>query len=230
MGRRHRPIHEERVVLVLLAVQEVYDVVAEDVLAVLALGIVSVLAVLVDDGVLVSGPLLLRVVRVPDAELIESRVLDPLPLRAHLRHLVGRIVGVELPLAGYAGVVARVRHQVPESNLVRLHQAESDVVAEVVLAGHQRQPRRSAQRHYVSVLEPHPVLSHLVEARRGVGSAAVRADHLVSKIVGHYQDYVRSVIRHISNSLITGSSRLCVKSDWKEPVSGVTLAALSPAR
>ena len=77
-----------------------------------------------------------------------------------------------------------------EGDLARFHQPEADVVPEVVLAGHERDACRRAERHYMRVLKSHPGPGHAVNHRSPVRRAAVRPDHLVSEVVGHDQDDV----------------------------------------
>ena len=180
VGSDHRPVHKERVVIVLLPADVIDDVVAENVLAVPALSVVPKLTVLKNDRVLVAGALFFCVVGVPDAELVETCVLDPLSFCPHFGHLVRRVIRIELPLTGNTRVVPCVRQEVPKGNLARIHQAESDVVSKVVLTRHERESCWSAERQHMCAFETHPVTRHLVETRSPVRRASVRSDYLVA--------------------------------------------------
>ena len=157
----HREIHEERFVLV--PFHEIDDVVGKDVLAIFALHVFQEPAVFVDDRALVTGTFLLCVMSMPHAKLVESGILDSLACRPCFWHFVGRVVGMELPFPGNACPVASVGKQVAERHFVRGDETEPDVVAEVVLAGHQLDPGRCAQGLHMGAFEADSASGHAVE-------------------------------------------------------------------
>jgi serine/threonine protein kinase len=58
----------------------------------------------------------------------EPGILNTLPLITRFRPLFGLVVGIQLPLARYQRLVALIRENMPERNLVWSKQAETDVV------------------------------------------------------------------------------------------------------
>ena len=200
MRQRHRPVDEKRVVVALFAIDEVGYVFEKQIVAVLVVRILPVASVLVNHRILVTRPLVLGVMSMPHAELVETRVLDPLTLIPPLRTFVRRVIGIQLPLARDAGVVPGFREDMPERNLIRAHQPKREIVPEIVLARHQRNPRRRAQRQDMTLVKPHPIRRHLIQPRRRVRRSAVYSDGLVTEVVGHDHDDIRSLTWHCCTS------------------------------
>ena len=188
----HREVNEERIVPVPL--HEIDDVVGENVLAVFALHVFEKFPVFVDDRALVAGTLFFGVVGVPHAEFVEPGVLDFLTRRARLWHFVGRVIGMELPFACDAGLVAGAGEQVAKGNFVGCDQAEADVVAEVVLAGHQLDAGRRAQGLDVGVFKADSGACHAIEHRGCVRGPSVCPDRFVSEVVGHDQNDIGAAV------------------------------------
>ena len=105
--------------------------------------------------------------------------------RSHAAAMLRRLRSApQLPFARQAGGVPRVSHQVCERLLALFQMAEPPVVAPVVLAGHDLDPRRCADRLGIAVREAHTFPSKPLEDRSFVAGPAVRRNTLVAHVVG----------------------------------------------
>ena len=119
----HRVIEEERLVLVML--DKIQGVVADDVRPVLPLRVLRYLAVLKDMWVLVAR-------RVVARALGDAVLGEPEPARPRVF-----VLARELPFADDAGRVARVLGDMAKRPLAPIQSRGQDVVPPVVLAGHE---------------------------------------------------------------------------------------------
>ena len=103
---------------------------------------------------------------------------------------IGRIVGVELPLAGNQRVVAETTHDVAEGARALRQDAERFPVPVVVFAGHNLHPSGRAEGLGIGVGETDTLLRQLVDMRCGVGLAAVATESFDANIVGHDQENI----------------------------------------
>ena len=178
--QHHRVVGEERAVLV--GLDEVQQEVHEDVGPVVGGCCVDERAVALDRRIPVPGTdARTGQVGEPQAVAVESlaRVLGS-DVRCNQT-----LVAVQLPLAGDGCGVAGVAEEVTEGVRASHHRDPVVVVADIALAGHDRVPARRAQRRGERVVEAGAARRDRVEPGRGVLGAAVRAEHLVARVVGH---------------------------------------------
>ena len=108
---------------------------------------------------------------------LEKAPLVPSQPRGHLA------VASELPLAEHTGRIAGLPGQLGEGGFVVVHIAEADVVAVVVLTGHQLHTRGRAQRLGVHIAEEKAVAGQRIDRVRVVGDAAHAAETFGADVV-----------------------------------------------
>jgi hypothetical protein len=180
--QRHRVIGEKRLRLVLL--HEPRQERHEDVFAVFTFDLPQ-LAVLHHNGIGIARAFVFGVPGVPDAVLVEAAVLRQHSPAAPFRLVVGRVVAVKLPFPCDARLISGGAHQMGECLLFRIEDAESSIIPEVVLAGHELQPGGRAERLGIRIREANAADGEGVKPRRPVRRASVTGETLVAQIVGH---------------------------------------------
>ena len=140
-------------------------------------------------GIGVTGAFLLGVPGMIEAIFIKPGLIDMHTFTAAAVGVgeVGWIVGLKLPLSGYAGAVARLFHQVTKGFFAGIKDAEIGPVSMVVFPGHDLHTGGRAKGLRVGVSKPHSLFGECVDVGSGVGSSPVATESIDSDIVGHDQ-------------------------------------------
>lgn len=138
---------------------------------------------------------------------LEKAPLVPSQARGH------PAVASELPLAEHPGRIAGLPGQLGEVGFVVIHIAEADVVAVVVLTGHQLHARGRTQRLGVHIGEEQAVAGQRIDRVRVVGDAAHAAETFGADVVRQKQhDVGTRIVLYRSVRTGTGRKRQCRKT------------------
>ena len=183
VGKDHRVVDEEG--LLLVCVDEVANEVGADLGAILAIRVLLFFPVefeqRVDEAPIESGSTFLGTTpagMLPKTGFFEAKVLWRILLLA------------QLPFAGDCGGVTRCLELVGKGGLSSVQHAELNVIADIVLPGHDLCPRRRADRVGETVGKTDASLGQFIEVGRLAGFAAVGGQGFVTHVVGHDEDDV----------------------------------------
>ena len=178
VGQHHRVVGKERAALI--GLYEVEQEIDEDVGPVVGgLGLDEAAVALHRRAPVFAGVIAVRQGCVPQAVGVES------PARTRTRVWTPPCLALQLPLSRYSRGVPGVAEQVAERVLVIKQRGPVGVVAHVAVARHDRYPARRADGLGERVVEAHAARRDRVEPGRVVLGAAVRAEHLIARVVGH---------------------------------------------
>ena len=173
--------------------QEVENEVYRDVGPVPPFQVLDQLAVPVKRRIGIPGTLVLGVPGVKEAMLVETclRHLHALSTATFGVWEIRWIIRLQLPLAGNAGSVACILHQVAEGSFFWVKDTEVRPVAMVVFASHDLHAGRRAERLGVGVGETNATFGQLVDVWGPVGGSSITAETLNANVISQDEQNIR---------------------------------------